>query len=1010
MIGKYVAKVGMKKLKDKVKGEKEKSKEELDDLDNESSNDLNDEDSNGSESADSEGDSDGGSGDGSESSDQKSNQKNNQKKKKSLSDANTLDIAKVIYKVGIGIGVGVVLLCLIMAAVTMFMTTTGTAVQIIDGSIKTYGEATPSPDKKDSKNGKSNVAYDGDELYTKAKMIVEAVEADPNKKKKVDNISLPNGVPSMWKEEVTSHRAGYYHLVEVEYILREMTKTNFYETYKLSDSTSIKTENIEFAMIASSIQESSFGSGYDEGDNWNKNKSWLEANTWLIKDSYEGPWQMGATYFGDGGYLVFVPSLENSNFGDYGKIGFKKSFKKSDLKYDADDRLGANSSTAFTPGNNSHWHFSDMAATALYAVKWQGVGNRIEEYKKLLKANGMSYEGDVQKYLNAAIFDEVERVPHASAFQFKSDGKKVNSSSSGPVGEALAELAVGGYLTDESMSKLCPKLNNKKQATWKSELCGSSAPVGKATTDRKLGTKTTASDCKNLTEQTFSPLAKLFMSYRIELEVRAVVDAAFTKLGLTLPSGGGGSLQLKETKGEFQGLWSDKTGKTLTSEEMLSYKSSGNAGGQDNAKFVGMKEQSSMKVDYANDPFKDKFGDNVGTIWYHQGYDNAWSKYLTHPGAGKGNDVVQSCCGGYSTAIVLSTMLHRYINLPEVLYAAHSYKARHGGSGCSFTNGFGMFVSENQNMLLNEQMYKNKKVLKATSSGSLSQTEVDKTLKAGGMVIGCFTPPIAAGKGHFVVIRSKDSQGFYYLADPAHNLLRPQKTVNYKFSFNELKSLSKNQVNYVVPGPGYASYISDNSSSGDSSVGSSGATKIASGDYPYWTQGNWGAGTSGKCTCPVAISGGCYVYSLLKIARATGAKFDFASAWSKIQSKGYARSDGLVYDAENILKVCGVNATQKQEAGGKIDFSTKSGRQKLAKKAKEYMDKGYYVIAHIGTKGGAKHFLNISQSDGKTFDVWDSGRTTTTNAGAEVFASSYLHTKYGQETYVHDFRLLKISK
>ena len=193
-----------------------------------------------------------------------------------------------------------------------------------------------------------------------------------------------------------------------------------------------------------------------------------------------------------------------------------------------------------------------------------------------------------------------------------------------------------------------------------------------------------------------------------------------------------------------------------------------------------------------------------------------------------------------------------------------------------------------------------------------------------------------------------------------------------------------------------------------SSTGGSGNLKVSAGDYPYWTQGDYGAGTSGKCKCPQPISGGCFVYSLMKIARASGANFDVKSAWNTVCAKKYARSDGYVNNPEGIMKVCGVNAEYKKQETGKFDFSTSTGKKKLSKLAKKYMKQGYYVIARIGTSSTDRHFLNICSSDGKTFDVWDSGSAKTTKGGANNFINVYKNFNGRKETWLYNFRLIKV--
>lgn len=1009
MIGKkFIAKQAMKKLKknedsepefsllDKVKGfsldgEQDENEGESfdppdsDDVVGENFIDANEEDNSGDENSTPLGDNKKSKGKG--------------KGKNSVS-----DIAKLLLKMGIVMGAAITVFCVVMSIITMYTTVTGTAVQLADGSIKKFGEPIVDPNAKKG-NADGNISFNGDEYYTKAKMIVSAVQQNPDLKKKADKAKIPGSVPSTLRRRMSGKRGDNYHIVEVAYIFRELCLNDFYKKYKINGNYEV--EVTDRFLWAEFMQENTCGLLYE--DNWEtfNSDSWLEAHTSGPEgDNYRGPFQLQKNYFNGRAYITFIPSLEKDNGSEYGivKNGSLTSLRRK-MKYNRNIRT---SITVDSWYDDTCYHFTDMAASANNMSFQAGMDNKYKSLKAVFNSND-DYEASKDS-MTAILGDLAHRGP--GYYNFSNSGSTIvaGSSSCSTHMVILGQLLQDGLYSEDSLSKLGLNCDYNRWEDWKPwvnklvKQCSkdSIAGISKDNITEYLSSHAYAGN----PDGGLSPFYKPLAGYQSIVEAKAVVDAVFDELGLELPNGGGSSLELKESKGEFQGLWSDKNGKTLTTSEMLAYKGSGNAGGQDNAKLVGLKEQSPVKVNYSKDPFKKKFGDGVGVIWYHQSSANAWGSYMTHPNAGSGNTIPKSFCGGYSTSIVLSTMLHKYINPPEILYAAHSYGARHGGGGCTFTNGLGMFISENQNKLLNEQMFDGKKVLKATLSGELTKTELDKALDAGGMVIGCFTRPIASGDGHFVVIRSKDSDGNYYLADPSHSDRPEEKKVNSKLTFEKLSGWSKGQVNYVVPGPGYSVYTAANSSS----TGNSGSTPAAKGNYPYWTQGSWGGGTSGKCTCPVAISGGCYVYSLLKIAKASGAEFDFVQVWNKIQSKGYARGNGFVVNANGILQAAGVNGTITTKNYSKLDFSTESGRKQLAREAKKYMNDGYYVIARIGTSSAEQHFLNISESDGETFNVWDSGKTSTTNAGADTFIDAYKSTSRGKETYLYSLRLVKISK
>lgn len=931
--------------------------------------------------------------------------KNNNNKSSSMSSVGSMfGFYKILLKGGIYVAIGIFIMCVVMTIVTMFTTITGTVVQISDGTIYDYGEVKEEDLSEEEQQG--DVAYNGDVYYTKAKMIVQAVMADPSLKAKADNTKIPNGVPNALRKRMTGKRGGNYHIVEVAYIFRELCNNDFYSKFKINNDYEVAlTDRFLWAEF---LQEECCGSGYEAYWDELSTDSWLEAHTdALDNDLYEGPFQLQDGYFQGRAYITFIPSLEKDNGEEYGivKHGSLPELKDK-MKYNADIRT--NISTA-SHDKASDFHFCDMAASTNNISFQRGMSSKYKAMKAVFKSEA-DYEASKDS-MTVIMGDLCHRGPGFYDFTNSGDTIIAGNSSCSTHMVIMGQLLQEGLFSDANLQSLnlnCDFSNWKDWIPWIDKLVKQSSKDSIAGIPKnEIANYLASHGYTGNPDGGISPFYKALSGYQTYIEAEAIVNAVFDELGLVLPTNGQGVMELKETKGQFQGLWSDKDGNTLTSEEMLSYKSKGNKNGQQNSKYVGLAEESSFQTVYSFDSFKGKFGDNVGVIWYHQTGNNSWGSFKTHPGAG--DTIPYNFCGGYSTSITLSTMLHRYINPPEIIYAAHSYDARHGtNNAMEFVQGKGKFGAKNQNLLINEQMFNGKQVLKATMTSTLEKSEVDATLDAGGMVIVCFNPPIAStNAGHYSVIRDKDGND-YYLSDPNHKTDKEFKKVNHKFTFTELKNLRGGSVNYVVPGPGYEDYINGNTvTSNSSGSGGNGLSNTHDGDYKYWVQCSSSAGKHGNINsvCPKHLKSGCYLYCLLKVGRALGANFEPTSMIDKLMNKGYVQSDAYVSDATQVLRELGVSgySVSRVDLSAKIDFSTTAGKKKLAKKVKEYNDKGTYVIVQIGTRSGAKHFVNMFSVDGKNIEAWDSG-SWTTQASWDKFESYY---KNKGETLVYGYRLVE---
>lgn len=205
-------------------------------------------------------------------------------------------------------------------------------------------------------------------------------------------------------------------------------------------------------------------------------------------------------------------------------------------------------------------------------------------------------------------------------------------------------------------------------------------------------------------------------------------------------------------KGEFQGPWGDLseyvddlTGRRRYNTEKLLDQ-------------VGTAPINEGKDNYSYSVDRWKEVNGKGVVRYSQGGNTLedWA-YLS---SGDSN-FVNSGCGAYSAACVLSTMLGEYINVPEVAIAINTYEVRNPDTDLVLCNsdgdGAGAFCYTDLAAVIEEAG------LKAETSETFDIDKVDKCLENGGMVIyvvdssyGCrYT-----GGHHYVVIREKTKDGY----------------------------------------------------------------------------------------------------------------------------------------------------------------------------------------------------------------------------------------------------------
>lgn len=316
----------------------------------------------------------------------------------------------------------------------------------------------------------------------------------------------------------------------------------------------------------------------------------------------------------------------------------------------------------------------------------------------------------------------------------------------------------------------------------------------------------------------------------------------------------GGDLQ--ETIGTLQGVYCDLQGNQLSSEEvwaMLEAKAPIIASTY--KPHIGVAPVAKITT---RDKWRDMFGGMEGAMNYKQGQEpfrhlnHMWKNRTmdgfrnTPTGVKEIQNAVghacfrSSACGFCSLSIIASTMLHRYIDPPEIILASYlspdlnpEFVPGEFYDGGDTGN---MLAYRGAHQALYAFRYKGQRLFTTEASGSLTQEKVNATLDAGGMVSVCMHGTKSGGatntwtsNGHFIVIRehyTENGQEYYLTVDSSHDEGSPGNgNVSVPHVFGEFTRDVPNQVNYVTPGPGYQDYINDmKNSSGGSSGSNSGST------------------------------------------------------------------------------------------------------------------------------------------------------------------------------------------
>lgn len=299
---------------------------------------------------------------------------------------------------------------------------------------------------------------------------------------------------------------------------------------------------------------------------------------------------------------------------------------------------------------------------------------------------------------------------------------------------------------------------------------------------------------------------------------------------------------LAESPGVMQGLWSKADGTNVTAEEFEQQCQQVYSTYWDGYKQfigVGMRDGWTNPISVQYDPYKGKFGDDIGLIHYHQNPSiGAWGSFNQNVVKGGNSTLSGSGCGPTGLSAIFSTMLHKYITPLEIVAARDTMYLRLGQSAGYMHS---MWSSGNKGAMVQgsakvcefvkNQKYNGKELFSCTVE-SLIQSRVDDTLAAGGMVLlvahsGHRTGYFWTGGGHYIAIRAKDEQGNYYTVDGSHDSAnRPEGNHDVPHPWADLNDCGWDAggVHYITPGPGYQDYINSMAKGSSSGQGSSGAS------------------------------------------------------------------------------------------------------------------------------------------------------------------------------------------
>lgn len=235
--------------------------------------------------------------------------------------------------------------------------------------------------------------------------------------------------------------------------------------------------------------------------------------------------------------------------------------------------------------------------------------------------------------------------------------------------------------------------------------------------------------------------------------------------------------------GEFQGPWGDLTEYANQLTGNRGYKT------RQLLEHVGKApvNEGSSNYAYSVDRWKDING--KGVVRYSQTSGNCKPEEWNNLSSGD-STFAASACGAYSTACVLSTMLGRYINVPEVALAVNTYELRHPDSDLVLCNsdgdGAGAFKHTDLAAVIEECG------LRTEVADYFDIEKVDACLSQGGMVIYVVGSDYGGRYtygSHYIVIREKTETGYLVYSSTNWANYYNDDYCNTENTANELKNL-----------------------------------------------------------------------------------------------------------------------------------------------------------------------------------------------------------------------------
>ena len=212
-----------------------------------------------------------------------------------------------------------------------------------------------------------------------------------------------------------------------------------------------------------------------------------------------------------------------------------------------------------------------------------------------------------------------------------------------------------------------------------------------------------------------------------------------------------------ETPGQFQGPWGDLSSYVdQISNDTLKERTKALL------PYVGVKPTKEGDSDYTYKQDKWKEANGYGVVRYNQSSsEGGWGGLNYTFNDSKYNTFAWSGCGSFATSCVLSTMLGKYINPPEVAIALTTYNIRHSENPIS-----NMYLDHTSDAVFRYQGLAaviSEAGLTATPSSTMTKEKVDSTMNSGGMVIFVSGPALNnrfTDLGHYIVIREKTNENY----------------------------------------------------------------------------------------------------------------------------------------------------------------------------------------------------------------------------------------------------------